>query len=57
MYLADMMTVPASLAGVSAISVPAGTTNTGLPVGIQFIAPMRQDSVVLAAAEQWEALC
>ncbi len=57
MYLADMMTVPASLAGVSAISVPAGTTETGLPVGVQLIAPMRQDSVVLSAAQQLEALC
>lgn len=57
MYLADMMTVPASLAGVSAVSVPAGATESGLPVGIQFIAPMRRDDVVLNAAQQWEALC
>lgn len=56
MYLADIMTVPASLAGVSAISVPAGKTDTGLPVGIQLIAPMRRDSVVLRAAEEVEAL-
>lgn len=57
MYLADTMTVPASLAGVSAISVPAGKTESGLPVGVQFIAPMRRDDVVLNIAEQWEALC
>lgn len=56
MYLADIMTVPASLAGVSAISVPAGTTDSGLPVGVQLIAPMRRDAVVLSAAEQVEAL-
>ncbi len=56
MYLADLMTVPPSLAGVSAISVPAGMTTTGLPVGIQFIAPMRRDDIVLDAAERWEEL-
>lgn len=57
MYLADMMTVPASLAGVSAISIPAGTTDLGLPVGVQFIAPMRRDDIVLSAAKEWEDLC
>lgn len=57
MYLTDIMTVPASLAGVSAISVPAGKTDKGLPVGVQFIAPMRRDDVVLDAAEAWEAVC
>jgi len=56
MYLADIMTVPASLAGVSAISVSAGTTVSGLPVGVQLIAPMRRDAAVLNAAEQVEAL-
>ena len=56
MYLADLMTVPPSLAGVSAISVSAGKTEAGLPVGIQFIAPMRRDDLVLNAAETWEEL-
>lgn len=56
MYLADMMTVPASLAGVSAISVPAATTKAGLPVGVQFIAPMRRDDVVLNAAAALEVI-
>jgi aspartyl-tRNA(Asn)/glutamyl-tRNA(Gln) amidotransferase subunit A len=57
MYLADVMTVPASLAGVSAVSVPAGSTSKGLPVGVQLIAPMRRDDVVLSAAEQVETIC
>ncbi len=56
MYLADMMTVPASLAGVSAISVPAGTSESGLPIGVQFMAPMRRDNTVLSIAEMWEKL-
>ena len=37
MYLYDIFTVQASLAGVPAISLPAGTTNKGLPVGLQLL--------------------
>lgn len=39
MYLADVFTLPANLAGVCAISIPGGLTKQGLPVGIQLIAP------------------
>lgn len=38
MYLNDIFTIPASLAGVPAISVPAGTDEAGLPLGLQIIA-------------------
>ncbi len=54
MYLADIMTVPASLAGLPAISVPAGTTDAGLPVGVQLIGARRSDSVLLAIAKDGE---
>lgn len=54
MYLADIMTVPASLAGMPAISVPAGTTEAGLPVGVQLIGPRRSDATLLALARQGE---
>lgn len=54
MYLADAMTVPASLAGLPAISVPNGTDVAGLPIGAQLIAPMRADADLLAFAEQVE---
>src|SRR6185312_14522679 len=39
MYLSDVYTLPASLAGLPAISVPCAPTAAGLPVGLQIIAP------------------
>lgn len=54
MYLADIMTVPASLAGMPAISVPAGNTDNGLPVGIQLIGQRRSDAQLLALAKSME---
>jgi len=54
MYLADIMTVPASLAGLPALSVPAGTTEAGLPVGVQLIGPRKSDATLLALARQGE---
>ena len=55
MYLADAMTVPASMAGLPAISVPSGNTTDGLPVGVQLIGKMKDDAGVLAVAKQMEA--
>jgi aspartyl-tRNA(Asn)/glutamyl-tRNA(Gln) amidotransferase subunit A len=54
MYLADIMTVPASLAGISAISVPLQVSESDLPVGLQIMAPMRNDKQLLTAAKLWE---
>jgi aspartyl-tRNA(Asn)/glutamyl-tRNA(Gln) amidotransferase subunit A len=49
MYLNDVFTVPASLAGVPAMSVPAGLAKNGLPLGLQLIAPsFREDTLVKA---------
>lgn len=55
MYLADIMTVPASLAGLPAISVPAGATATGLPIGVQLIGPRKSDATLLALAKEGQA--
>jgi len=56
MYLNDLTTIPANLAGVPGISLPSGLApEDGLPVGIQFMAPAREDSrlyTVGAALEQ-----
>lgn len=54
MYLEDIMTAPASLAGLPAISAPAGIDNNGLPVGIQFIGPRQSDSKILALIKSME---
>jgi len=56
MYLNDLTTIPANLAGVPGISLPSGLApEDGLPVGIQFMAPAREDArlyTVGAALEQ-----
>ena len=54
MYLEDVMTVPASLAGLPAISVPAGKSEAGLPIGVQLIGKRRDDALLLALAESME---
>ena len=54
MYLSDVFTVPASLAGLPAISVPSGLTRSGLPLGIQVLGPRFGEDAVLAAARALE---
>jgi aspartyl-tRNA(Asn)/glutamyl-tRNA(Gln) amidotransferase subunit A len=56
MYMADLLTVPANLAGLPAISVPAGNVDK-LPVGIQFMAPQREEERIFKAAKFFEDLC
>ncbi|MCP3425104.1 Asp-tRNA(Asn)/Glu-tRNA(Gln) amidotransferase subunit GatA [Rothia sp. AR01] len=56
MYLNDIATIPINLAGVPAISVPGGLApENGLPVGIQFVAPVREDARLYRAAAGLEA--
>ena len=50
MYLNDVATVPASLAGVPALSVPNGLSEDGLPIGLQIMAPLLRDDVMYRAA-------
>lgn len=56
MYLADVMTVPASIAGLPALSVPSGKSDEGLPVGVQLIGDYMMDRDLLMLAKSVEDL-
>lgn len=50
MYLEDVMSVPLNLAGVPGLAIPAGETESGLPVGLQIVGPRRSDKALLEFA-------
>ena len=54
MYLADLLTIPVNLAGLPAISVPCGFSAAGLPIGMQLIGNVLDESRLLRAAHQYE---
>ena len=54
MYLNDVATVPGSLAGIPAMSVPCGLDDAGLPVGLQLMAPLLREDLLLRAAWAFE---
>ncbi|MCC2029911.1 Asp-tRNA(Asn)/Glu-tRNA(Gln) amidotransferase subunit GatA [Microbacterium sp. YMB-B2] len=57
MYLNDVTTIPANLAGVPGISIPSGLADDdGLPVGIQFLAPAREDARLYRVGAALETL-
>lgn len=53
MYLSDVYTVPANIAGICGISIPGGFDN-GLPVGIQLLGPPLGEETILAAAAAFQ---
>jgi aspartyl-tRNA(Asn)/glutamyl-tRNA(Gln) amidotransferase subunit A len=55
MYLADIYTVTASLAGICGVTVPCGTTQAGLPVGMQILARHLGESTAFRVARAVEA--
>jgi aspartyl-tRNA(Asn)/glutamyl-tRNA(Gln) amidotransferase subunit A len=55
MYLSDVYTLPASLAGIPAMSVPCAPTTAGLPVGLQLMARPLDEATMLRVAAAWEA--
>ncbi|MGI6086743.1 MAG: Asp-tRNA(Asn)/Glu-tRNA(Gln) amidotransferase subunit GatA [Kiritimatiellia bacterium] len=53
-YRGDAFTVPASLSGICALSVPCGFTAAGLPVGLQVIGPAFREDVILRVGHAYE---
>ncbi len=54
MYLQDVFTIPTNLAGDPALSIPFGTGEEGLPVGVQLLGPGRSEAQLFAAARVLE---
>lgn len=53
MYMTDICTTSANLTSIPALSVPAGETAEGLPVGVQLMGPRYSEKVLLQVAEAW----
>jgi aspartyl-tRNA(Asn)/glutamyl-tRNA(Gln) amidotransferase subunit A len=56
MYLCDIFTTPANIAGLPAISVPSGFSSSGLPFGLQFNGPVFSDEAVLEIGKKFEGM-
>ena len=56
MYLNDVATIPANLAGVPGMSLPSGLSDDGLPTGFQVLAPAREDARLYRVGGALEAL-
>ena len=54
MYLCDTYTIPSNLTGDPAMSVPFGTGDDGLPVGVQVLAPALEESRMFRTAAELE---
>jgi aspartyl-tRNA(Asn)/glutamyl-tRNA(Gln) amidotransferase subunit A len=55
MYLSDVFTIPANLAGLPAVSVPCGMGENDMPVGLQIMAPPFGEEVLIKAAHAFES--
>jgi aspartyl-tRNA(Asn)/glutamyl-tRNA(Gln) amidotransferase subunit A len=55
MYLADIYTVTASLAGICGVSVPCGASKEGLPIGMQILGPHFGEQAILRVAQAVES--
>ena len=56
MYLVDLYTVAANLAGIGGISFPCGFTKSGLPIGYQLQAPALGEPLLLRASDRFQRL-
>ncbi len=56
MYLADIFTSPASLAGLPGISVPAGFSSSGLPIGMQLLGPKFSENTLFEIGKRYQSV-
>ncbi len=56
MYMADVLTIPASAAGLPSLACPAGKDKNGLPIGMQIIAPQFEEGRVIKVSSVYEKL-
>ena len=54
MYLSDIYTISANLAGIPGVSIPCGFTSSNLPIGLQLLAPPFEEDRLLRAARMFE---
>jgi len=54
MYLSDIFTIPANLAGIPAVSIPCGFSKTGLPIGLQIMGKAFDEKTILKIAHAYE---
>jgi aspartyl-tRNA(Asn)/glutamyl-tRNA(Gln) amidotransferase subunit A len=54
MYLSDIYTITANLAGIPGVSIPCGLTRSGLPIGLQLLAPAFAEEILLRTARVFE---
>src|SRR5262249_22557629 len=54
MYLSDVYTIGCNLAGLPGVSIPCGFTKTGLPIGLQLVAPPFAEEKLLRVARAYE---
>lgn len=54
MYLVDIMTIPASIAGLPALSIPCGHSRQGLPIGMQIVGPYLKEGLVMKVGHAFQ---
>jgi len=57
MYMSDILTISANLAGIPALSVPTGLDSKGLPIGLQVMGNHFEEQKIINIAKAVESIC